>query len=50
VRAARKKKYTDLFVVETYTWPQLEGRAGAEESVAAGIARELKKMREVLST
>lgn len=48
VRTARKKKYTDLFVVETYTWPQVAGREGAEVEVAEGIARELRKAREVL--
>jgi sugar phosphate isomerase/epimerase len=48
VRAARNKKYTDLFVVETYTWPQVAGKDGAAQSVAEGIARELKKTAEVL--
>jgi len=50
VRTAQKKKSTDLFVVETYTWPQLEGKAGARESVAEGIARELTRTREVLGS
>ncbi len=48
VRAARDEKLTDLFIVETYTWPQLEGTEGAAPSVAEGIARELKAAREVL--
>jgi hypothetical protein len=48
VRAAVAGGDTGLFVVETYTWPQLQGRAGADESVAAGIAREFRKTFEVL--
>jgi len=49
VRTARDEKLTDLFVVETYTWPQLEGRKGAAPSVAEGIARELTRARAVLA-
>jgi hypothetical protein len=49
VRAAREHGHTDLFVVETYTWPQLEGRAGAGAGgLAEGIARELRAARRVL--
>jgi sugar phosphate isomerase/epimerase len=48
VRAARSGKLTDLFVVETYTWPQVAGRDGAAPDVAGGIAEELRRTREAL--
>ena len=48
VRAARAEGLANLFVVETYTWPEVLGRGGAAAGVAEGIARELAQTREVL--
>jgi hypothetical protein len=48
VRAARDEKLADLFVVETYTWPELPDAQGAPSSVAEGIALELARARQVL--
>lgn len=41
--------HTDLFIVETYTWRQLEGAPGAAASTAEGLARELVAARAMLS-
>jgi hypothetical protein len=43
VRAAGRESLTDLFVVETYTWPQMPGGATGAAGIAEGIARELER-------
>ncbi|MHC4917472.1 MAG: hypothetical protein ACYTGB_18495, partial [Planctomycetota bacterium] len=49
VRAARKKRATDLFAVETYTWPQMPAGSGAPD-MSEGIARELERTRQELGS
>lgn len=48
IREAIAGGQTSLFIVETYTWPQLAGSGGAAPSVAEGLARELAAARALL--